>query len=96
MSEYQNIKIFLHNVTFQIGLKKFLWLKKVKNTLLWTYVIIDIYGEETVGTVYKKELKKNQKECRVEKVIKKVDKQYVKWKGCNSSFNSWIDRKDII
>ena len=61
MSEYQNIKIFLHNGTVQIGLKKFLWLKKVKNTLLWTYVIIDIYGEETVGTFYKKELKKKLK-----------------------------------
>ena len=28
--EYQNIKVFLQKVTFQIGLKKFLWLKKVK------------------------------------------------------------------
>ena len=61
MSEYQNINIFLHNGTFQIGLKKFLWLKKVKNTLLWTYVIIDIYREEVVGTFYKKELKKKSK-----------------------------------
>ena len=28
--EYQNIKIFLQKVTLQIGLKKFLWLKKLK------------------------------------------------------------------
>ena len=28
--EYQNIKIFLHKVTLQIGLKKFLGLKKLK------------------------------------------------------------------
>ena len=28
--EYQNIKIFLRNVTFQIDLKKILWLKKLK------------------------------------------------------------------
>ena len=41
--------------------------------------------------------KKNQKEFRVEKVIKrKVDKLYVKWKGYDHSFNSWIDRKDSI
>ena len=41
--------------------------------------------------------KKNQKEFRVEKVIKrKVDKLYVKWKGHDHSFNSWIDRKDSI
>ena len=44
-----------------------------------------------------KELQKtNQQEFRIEKVIKeKGDKQYVKWKGYDSSFNSWIDKKDI-
>ena len=41
--------------------------------------------------------KANQKEFKVEKVIKrKGDKLYVKWKGYNSSFNSWIDKKDSI
>ena len=30
MSEYQNIEIFLQKITFQIGLKKFLQLKKLK------------------------------------------------------------------
>ena len=30
MLEYQNIKTFLQKLTFQIGLKKFLWLKKLK------------------------------------------------------------------
>ena len=39
----------------------------------------------------------NQKEFRVEKVIKRNnDKLYVEWKGCDSSFNSWIDKKDIV
>ena len=39
----------------------------------------------------------NQKEIRVEKVIKrKCDKLYVKWKGYNNSYNSWIDKKDIV
>ena len=37
----------------------------------------------------------NQEEFRIEKVIKrKKDKIYVKWKGYDNSFNSWID-KDI-
>ena len=27
---------------------------------------------------------------------RKVDKLYVKWKGCDGSFNSWIDKKDIV
>ena len=45
----------------------------------------------------KKELQKtNQKDFRIEKVIKKGgEKLYVKWKGYNNSFNSWIDKKDI-
>ena len=47
---------------------------------------------------YEKELQKaNQKEFRVEKVIKgKGDKLYVKWKGYDTSFNCWIDKKDIV
>ena len=46
----------------------------------------------------KKKLQKtNQKEFRIQKVIKKKDDQlYVKWKGCSNSFNSWIDKKDLI
>ena len=39
----------------------------------------------------------NQKEFRVEKIIKKKgDKLYVKWKVHDSSFNSCIDKKDIV
>ena len=47
---------------------------------------------------YEKELRKiNQKNFRVEKVIKKkCDKVYVKWKVYDSSFISWIDKKDNI
>ena len=62
-----------------------------------TYVIDDLNGKEIVGTCYKKELEKsNQKEFRIEKVIKrKGDKLYVKWKGYNNSFSSWIEKKDI-
>ena len=38
-----------------------------------------------------------QKEYRVENVIKrKDDKLYVKWKGFDSSFNSSIDKIDIV
>ena len=32
----------------------------------------------------------------MEKVLKrKDDKLYVKWKGINKRFNSWIDKKDL-
>ena len=41
--------------------------------------------------------RQNQKEFRIEKVIKKKgNKLYVKWKGYDNSFNSWIDKKDVI
>ena len=70
----------------------------MKNTVPWTYVIIDLNGEEIIGTFYEKELQKtNQQEFRIKKVIKiKGDKLYVKWKGYDSSFNSWIHKKDLV
>ena len=73
-------------------------IKNVKNTSPWTYVISDLNGEEIVGVFYEKELeKKNKKEIRVGKVIKrKGDKLYVKWKGYTNSFKSWIDKKGIV
>ena len=64
----------------------------------WKYVINEINDKEITGKFYEKELQKtNQKESRIEKVIKrKGDKLYVKWKGYDNSFNSWIDKKDIV
>ena len=62
---------------------------KIKNTVLWTYVINDLNGEEVIRTFYEKELQKtNQQEFRIEKVIKrKGDKLYVQLKGYYSSFD---------
>ena len=41
--------------------------------------------------------KTNQKELRIEKVIKtKGNKLHVKWKEYNNSFNSWFDKNDLI
>ena len=73
-------------------------IKKIKNTVPWTYVIDDLNGKEITGTFYQKELQKiDQQEFRIEKVIKeKGDKLYVKWKGYDHSFNSWIDKKDLV
>ena len=58
----------------------------------------DLNSDEIIGTFYEKEPQKtNQQEFRIEKVIKKKDdKSYVKWKCYDSSFNSWIDKKDLI
>ena len=65
----------------------------------WAYVIGDIKGEKIVGTLYKKELQKsNQKELKVEenKDKEKANKLYVKWKSYDNTFDSWINKKDIV
>ena len=46
----------------KVGKEDFV-IKKVKNTVTWTYVI----NEEIVGTFYEKELEKNETEFKVEK-----------------------------
>ena len=73
-------------------------IKKVKNIVPWTNDINDLNGEEIFETFYEKELQKtNQEEFIIEKVIKRKDnKLYVKWKIYNNSFNSWIDKKDVV
>ena len=83
---------------FHIGLKKFLLLQKLKILFSGHMLLVILKAKKIVGTFYEKELRKaNQKEFRVEIVIKrKGDKLYVKWKGYDTSFNSWIDKKDIV
>ena len=69
-------------------------IKKVKNTVLWTYIINDLNGEEIIGTFQEKELQKtNQKEFRIEKVIKRKGDNS---KGYDDSFNSWIIKKETV
>ena len=72
-------------------------IEKVENTVPWTYVISDLKEEGIVVNFYKKELQKvNQKDFRIEKVIKrKGDKLYIKWEVYDL-FNSWIDKKDLV
>ena len=54
-------------------------IKKVKNTVPWTYIINDFNDKEITGIFYKNELQKTNKKIRIEKVIKrKGDKLYVK------------------
>ena len=62
---------------FHIGQRKFLRVKKVKNTVPRTYVTGNLKAKEIVATFYEKELRK-------------------KWKGQDSSFNSWIDKKEMV
>ena len=95
ISKYKNIfaKGYMPNWSEEVFV-----IKKVKNTVPWTYVINDLNVEEIIGTFYEKELQKtNQEEFRIEKVTKrKGNKIYVKWKGYNNSFNSWIDKASLV
>ena len=87
ISKYKNIfaKGYMPNWSEEIFI-----IKKIKNTVPWTYVINDLNREEIIGTFYENELQgTSQKEFRIEKVLnKKGDTLYVKWKGYDNSFNS--------
>ena len=95
ISKYKNIfaKRYMPNWSEEIFV-----IKKIKNTVRWTYVINDLNGEEIIGTFYEKELLgTNQQEFLIEKIFKrKNNKSYVQWKGYDNSFNTWINEKDIL
>ena len=57
-------------------------------------MINDLNSEDIIGACYEKELQNtNQKELRIEKLIKKKgNKLYFKWKG----YDNWIYEKDIV
>ena len=87
ISKYKNIfaKWYASNSSEEVFI-----ISKIKNTVPWTHIISDLNDEKFVGTFYEIELQKtNQKEFRLEKVIKrKGDKLYVKWNGYDNSFKS--------
>lgn len=67
-----------------------------------TYKLIDMKNEEIQGSFYEQELQKtNQQMFRVEKILSSrkknnKDEVLVKWRGYDKSFNSWINRSEII
>ena len=77
ISKYKNV--FAKGYTPNLSEEVFV-IKKVKNTVPWKYVISDLKDKEIVETFYEKEFQKtNQKDFRVEKVIRRKGyKLYVK------------------
>jgi len=71
---------------------------KIQYTDPPTYKIKDYNNDEIQGTFYEQELQKtNQEVYRIEKIIRKRgDKSLVKWFGYLTSFNSWVENKDLI
>ena len=55
ISKYKNIfaKGYMANWSEEVFV-----IKKVRNTILWTYIINDLNGEEITGTLYERELQK--------------------------------------
>ena len=80
ISKYKNIFVKGYTANWS---EEFFVIKKVKNTVPFTYVTNELNGEEIIVAFYEKELQKNnQQGLRIEKVItRKGDKSYVKWKG---------------
>ena len=79
-------------------IRRSFFINKIKNTVPWTYSISDLNSEEITGSFFEKAWQKtNQKEFRIEKVLKrKGDKLYVKWKRYDNRFNSLINKKDLV
>ena len=70
--EYQNIKIFFAKGNTPSWSEEVFVIKQAKKTVSWKYVFDDLNGEEIAGTFYIKNCQKtNQKEFRIEKVIKR-------------------------
>ena len=68
ISKYKNIfaKWYTPNWSEEIFV-----IRKIKNTVPWTYVINDLNSEEIISTFYEKELQgTNQNEFRTDKIIK--------------------------
>ena len=90
ISKYKNI--FAKRYTPNWA-EEFFIISKVKNTVPRTYAISDLNGERITEELEKS----SHKKFRIEKLIKrKGDKLYVKWKEYDNSFNSWINKKDLV
>ena len=75
ISKYKNI--FAKSYTLNWSEEVFV-IKEIKNAVSYTYMINDINGEQIIVSFFEKELQKtNQKEFRIEKVIKKKETSYM-------------------
>ena len=102
------VRILKKKKTFEKGFtsnwtEELFTVSEVKRTNPPTYSLEDTRGEKIQGTFYEQELQKTTQEIyRVEKVVRKrtrrrdgVKEVYVKWRGYNNSFNSWIPASDL-
>ena len=56
--------------------------------------LLEHFMKKNYKNLGQKKLKKVKE--KVIKIKRKGDKLYVKWKGYDSLFNSWINKKDLV
>ena len=107
MSQYfpKQYKPFDRDINFRVDLSNYTTKADIKNV---SHVDTSSFALKTNWASLKTEVDKLNIDklmsvltdlSRLENVVKikkKGDKLYVKWKGYYSSFNSWIDRKDLV
>ena len=72
----------------------------IKYSNILYYYLKDLNGEKIEGSFYQQELQKTNfkkdNEYIIEKILKTKRKQvFIKWRGYDSSFNSWIDKNTV-
>ena len=76
--------------------------EKVKNTVPWHMLLMILKERKLFLTFYENELQKKKKEkikkeFRIKNLIRrKGNKLFDKWKDYDNSFNSRIDKRDIV
>ena len=73
----------------------------IKTSNVHYYFLKDLNGEILDGAFYQEELLKTNIEDNdlhtIEKIIKKISNKYlVKWRGYDDSFNSYVNKNDIV
>ena len=68
----------------------------MKDTKPPTYTTMDTLGELVQGTFYVQEVQLSTQEIfHIERVLKKKNQVFVKWKGYSDAFNSWVPLTDL-
>ena len=71
---------------------------KINKSNVITYQLKDMNDEIIKGQFYEKELKLTKNttgEYFIEKILKTNKNKIVKWRGYDSSFNSWINKNTV-
>ena len=97
------VRISLEKNTFEKGYETN-WMQEIfviygiKCSNVPYYYLKDLNNKKLQGTFYEQELQKTKQDdlYTIEKILKtKNSKIFVKWRGYDSSFNSWIDKNVV-